>query len=139
MLDGLHTGVKELSLFPVLCGSGVTCLGSLMLMDNIINLLPNPEQGNYHKATTADGKVEEFVVSPGGVPSAFVWKTVSDQYGKYSFVKVLSGEITSDTTLVNARTGETEKLGRLYAMCGKKSSEVKILACGDIGAFGMMD
>ena len=139
MINGLHQGVAELSLFPVLCGSGVTCLGSLMLMDHIISLLPNPEQGNYHKATTADGKTEEFVVSAGGVPAAFVWKTVSDQYGKYSFIKVLSGEITSDTTLVNARTGETEKLGRLYTMCGKRNTEVKVLACGDIGAIGKMD
>ena len=139
MIKGMHQGVKDLSLFPVLCGSGMTCLGSLMLMDHVIDLLPNPIEGNYHKATTADGSVEEFIVSPGGVPSAFVWKTVSDQYGKYSFVKVLSGEITSDTTLVNARTGETEKLGRLYAMCGKKASEVKALTCGDIGAIGKMD
>ena len=139
MINGMHAGVKELSLFPVLCGSGVTCLGSLMLMDQIINLLPNPEQGNYHKATTADGKTEEFVVSAGGVPSAFVWKTVSDQFGKYSFVKVLSGEITPDTTLVNSRTGEIEKLGRMYTMCGKKATEIKILSCGDIGAFGKMD
>ena len=139
MIKGLHQGVEDLSLFPVLCGSGMTCLGSLMLMDHIISLLPNPEQGNYHKATSADGKVEEFVVSAGGVPSAFVFKTVSDQYGKYSFVKVLSGTITSDTTLVNARTGETEKLGRMYAMCGKKSTEVKELTCGDIGAIGKMD
>ena len=139
MINGLHQGVAELSLVPVLCGSGVTCLGSLMLMDHIISLLPNPEQGNYHKATTADGKTEEFVVSPGGVPAAFVWKTVSDQYGKYSYIKVLSSEITSDTTLVNSRTGETEKLGRLYTMCGKRNTEVKVLACGDIGAIGKMD
>ena len=139
MLDGLHKGVKELSLFPVLCGSGVTCLGSLMLMDHIIDLLPNPAEGNYHKATDADGETEEFVVSPGGVPSAFVWKTVSDQYGKYSYIKVLSGEITPDTVLVNARTGDTEKLGRLYTMCGKKATEVKVLGCGDIGAIGKMD
>ena len=139
MIKGMHTGVKELSLFPVLCGSGVTCLGSLMLMDQIINLLPNPEEGNYHKATNADGETEEFVVSAGGVPSAFVWKTISDQFGKYSFVKVLSGEITSDTTLVNSRTGATEKLGRMYIMCGKNATEVKVLSCGDIGAFGKMD
>ena len=139
MIKGMHQGVKDLSLFPVLCGSGVTCLGSLMLMDQIIDLLPNPVEGNYHKATQADGTTEEFVVSPGGVPSAFVWKTVSDQYGKYSFIKVLSGTINSDTTLVNARTGETEKLGRLYAMCGKKATEVKELSCGDIGAIGKMD
>ena len=139
MMTGLHRGVSDLSLFPVLCGSGVTCLGSLMLMDHIIELLPNPVEGNYHKATTTDGKVEEFVVSPGGVPSAFVWKTVSDQFGKFSYVKVLSGEINADTTLVNSRTGETEKLGRLYTMCGKKNTEVKALTCGDIGAIGKMD
>ena len=139
MIKGLHQGVKDLSLFPVLCGSGLDCLGSLMLMDHIIDLLPNPVEGNYHKATAADGTTEEFVVSPGGVPSAFVFKTVADQYGKYSYIKVLSGDITSDTTLVNARTGETEKLGRLYAMCGKKATEVKTLTCGDIGAIGKMD
>ena len=139
MIHGMHQGVLDHTMYPVLCGSATTCLGSLMLMDYIADLLPNPVEGNYHKATNADGTVEEFVVSPGGVPSAFVWKTVSDQFGKYSYVKVLSGEITSDTTLVNARTGETEKLGRLYAVCGKKYSEVKVLSCGDIGCIGKMD
>ncbi|MBQ8768324.1 MAG: elongation factor G [Oscillospiraceae bacterium] len=139
MIKGLHDGVIDRTLYPVLCGSAMTCLGSLMLMDQIIDLFPNPIEGNYHKATLADGTTEEFVVSPGGVPSAFVWKTVSDQFGKYSFIKVLSGEITSDTTLVNSRTGETEKLGRLYTMCGKKNAEVKTLSCGDIGAIGKMD
>ncbi len=139
MIKGLHKGVMERSMFPVFCGSGVNCLGSLMLMDHIVDLLPNPVEGNYHKATTADGKTEEFVVSPGGVPSAYVFKTVSDQYGKYTYIKVLSGDITSDTTLVNARTGETEKLGRLYTMCGKKATEVKSLSCGDIGAIGKME
>ncbi len=139
MIKGMHTGVLQQSLVPVLCGSGISCLGSLMLMEHIIDLLPNPVEGNYHKATLADGTTKEFVVSPGGVPSAYVFKTVSDQYGKFSFIKVLSGTITQDTTLVNARTGETEKLGRLYTMCGKKSTEIKELSCGDIGAIGKME
>ena len=139
MITGLRQGVRDLSLFPVLCGSAVNCMGSLMLMDYIVDLLPNPMEGNYHKATRQDGESEEFVVSPGGVPTAFVFKTVSDQYGKYSFVKVLSGELTSDMALVNARTGETEKLGRLYEMRGKKATETKTLSCGDIGAIGKMD
>ena len=139
MIQGLRQGVRELSLFPVLCGSAVNCMGSLMLMDNIVDLLPNPMEGNYHKATRQDGETEEFVVSPGGVPTAFVFKTVSDQYGKYSFVKVLSGEIKPDMALVNARTGSTEKLGRLYTMRGKKTTEVKELGCGDIGVIAKMD
>ena len=139
MIQGLRAGVKDLSLFPVVCGSAVSGLGTRMLLDIIVELLPSPEQGNYHKATLADGSTEEFVVSAGGVPAAFVFKTLSDQYGKYSFVKVLSGSITPDMALVNARTGETEKLGRLYTMRGKKATEVKELVCGDIGAIGKME
>ena len=139
MIQGLRQGVRELSLFPVLCGSAINTMGSLMLMDYIAELLPTPMEGNYHKATRPDGETEEFVVSPGGVPTAFVFKTVADQYGKYSFIKVLSGVITSDLTLVNARTGANEKLGRLYQMRGKKAEEVKELGCGDIGAIGKMD
>ena len=139
MIQGLRQGVRELSLFPVLCGSAVNTMGTLMLMVYIVDLLPNPMEGNYHKATKQDGETEEFVVSPGGVPTAFVFKTVADQYGKYSFIKVLSGEITSDLTLVNARTGASEKLGRLYTMKGKKAEEVKVLSCGDIGAIGKME
>jgi len=121
MVKGLKQGVAELSVVPVLCGSATTCLGTLTLLDNVIGLLPAPEADETAAA------------------SAFVWKTVSDQFGKYSFVKVLSGEITADTVLVNARTGDTEKLGRLYTMCGKKNTEVKVLSCGDIGAIGKMD
>ncbi len=139
MIQGLRQGVRELSLFPVLCGSAVNCMGSLMLLDDIVDLLPNPMEGNYHKATRQDGETEPFVVSPGGVPTAFVFKTVSDQYGKYSFVKVLSGTLTPDLPMVNARTGASEKLGRLYTMRGKKATEVKELSCGDIGAIGKMD
>ena len=139
MIQGLRQGVRELSLFPVLCGSAINTMGSLMLMDYIAELLPTPMEGNYHKATRPDGESEEFVVSPGGVPTAFVFKTVSDQYGKYSYVKVLSGVLTSDLSLVNSRTGNTEKLGRLYQMRGKKAEEVKELGCGDIGAIGKME
>jgi len=139
MIQGLRQGVRELSLFPVLCGSAINCLGSLMLMDNIVDLLPNPMEGNYHKASNAAGESEEFVVSPGGVPAAFVFKTISDQYGKYSLVKVLSGSIAPDMTMINARTGEKVKVGRLYMIRGKKNSEVKELVCGDIGAIGKMD
>lgn len=138
-IQGLRQGVRELSLFPVLCGSAVNTMGSLMLMDYIVDLLPNPAEGNLRKGTAPDGAKEEFAVSPGGVPCAFVFKTVSDQYGKYSFIKVLSGNITSDLPLVNARTGSTEKLGRLYVMRGKKAEEVKELSCGDIGAIGKME
>ena len=139
MIQGLHTGVKELSIFPVVCGSALSGLGTQMLLDNIVNLLPNPLEGPAEMGEDDHGEMVEFAVSPGAVPVAFVWKTVSDQYGKYSYVKVVSGTIEADMPMVNARTGNPEKLGRLYLVKGKKTEEVKKLSCGDIGAIGKMD
>ncbi|MDE6281895.1 MAG: GTP-binding protein, partial [Oscillospiraceae bacterium] len=131
---GVAIGVRDGSLVPVLCGSAVSGLGSAMLLDNVIALAPNPVEGRPLSAE--DGEV---AVDPNGAPAAFVFKTVADQYGKFSFVKVISGSLTSDMTLVNASSGANEKLGRLYTMRGKKSEEVKELVCGDIGAIGKMD
>lgn len=139
MIQGLHTGVKDLSIFPVVCGSALSGLGTQMLLDNIVNLLPNPLEGRYEVGEDSHGETIEFALSPGAVPAAFVFKTISDQYGKYSYVKVVSGALTPDLSLVNSRTGSAEKLGRLYIMKGKKAEEVKELGCGDIGAIGKMD
>ena len=139
MVQGLRQGVKDLSLFPVVCGSALQGLGTRMLLDTIVDLLPNPLEGNPHSVVNSDGESESFVVSPGALPAAFVFKTVSDQYGKFSLVKVLSGSIKPDMPMVNARTSEAEKLGRLYIMKGKATEEVKELGCGDIGAIGKMD
>ena len=139
MIQGLRQGVKDLSLFPVVCGSAVSGLGTRMLLDIIVELLPSPLEGRPLMGENADGEVDEFVPFPGALPAALVWKTVSDQYGKYSFVKVISGNLKPDMQLVNSRTGATEKLGRLYVMKGKKAEEVKELECGDIGAIGKME
>ena len=139
MIQGLRQGVKDLSLFPVVCGSAVSGLGTRMLLDIIVELLPSPLEGRPLMGENADGEVDEFVPFPGALPAALVWKTVSDQYGKYSFVKVISGNLKPDMQLVNSRTGATEKLGRLYTMKGKKAEETKEICCGDIGAIGKME
>ena len=139
MVQGLRQGVRDLSLFPVVCGSAVQGLGTLMLLDTIVDLVPNPLEGSPEVVENADGELEEYVLSDRAYPCAYVFKTTSDQYGKYSYVKVLSGSITPDMPMVNARTGETMKLGRLYVVKGKKTEEVKELVCGDIGAVAKMD
>ncbi len=139
MLQGLRQGVKELSLFPVVCGSALSGLGTRMLLDAIVEMLPTPLEGRPLMAENAEGQVDAFVSAPGALPAAYVFKTVSDQYGKYSYIKVLSGSIKPDMPMVNARTNEAEKLGRLYVIKGKKAEEVKELGCGDIGAVSKMD
>ncbi len=139
MLTGLKAGVKDLSLVPVLCGSAVTGLGNKQLLNAIVNLLPSPVEGPLLTAEKSNGDLEDFIISPEALPTAYVFKTSSDQYGKYSYVKVLSGHLTGDTQMVDATTGQQEKLGRLYSIMGKKVTEIKELGCGDIGAIGKMD
>ena len=138
MIQGLRVGVRNRSIVPVLCGSALDGLGSQHLLDTIIELLPSPGEGRPETGINAKDEPEEFAISPGAVPCAFVFKTMSDQYGKYSFFKALSGTIKSDMPLVNPRTGETEKMGRLYTMRGKKAEETKEVVCGDIGAVAKM-
>ncbi|MDR0862443.1 MAG: elongation factor G [Oscillospiraceae bacterium] len=129
-IRGLKTGVRELTLFPVFCGCALNGLGTLLMMDALVNLFPSPAEGVPE--TTEDGA--EIVSDPSGTTVALVYKTLSDQYGKFSLFKVLSGKVTADMSLTNARSGAVEKMGHIYKMQGKKSVEVKELVCGDLGA-----
>ncbi len=140
ILNGLKVGMREGTIAPVLCGSAFTGLGTEMLLETIVDLVPSPVEMGAESATDESGEEEiEVKCDPNGPTAAIVFKTISDQYGKYSLVKVVSGKITSDMSLYNTTTGKTEKLGRLYTIRGKKTEEVKEIACGDIGAIAKMD
>ncbi|MCL1835349.1 MAG: elongation factor G [Oscillospiraceae bacterium] len=129
MIAGLKTGVKDRSLFPVFCGCALTGLGTAQLLDAVMSIFPSPADFGDH---TADGA--EIASNPDGNACAVVYKTLSDQYGKFSIFKVLSGKVAADMQLTNTRTGTTEKMGHIYKMQGKKSIEVSEIICGDIGA-----
>ncbi len=133
IIAGINQGVKDLSLVPVFCGSAMTGLGTEALIHGIVDFAPNPSEGYPQDAVNENGEEVKINCAPDETPVAFVFKTVSDQYGKQSYFKVISGDITADLALENARTGDTEKLGHIYTVKGKKTTEVKQLCCGDIG------
>ena len=137
--EGLLGGLKEGSIAPVFGGSAFTGLGTEALLHGIVSIGPYPTNTDPMTGVNADGDPIEVAVNKDGDTVAYVFKTVSDQYGKYSYVKVLRGVLRPDMTLINGTTGASEKIGRLYAMCGKKTSELKELNAGDIGAIAKMD
>ncbi len=140
IIDGLKIGVRTGVVAPVVCGSALTGLGTEMLLQTVIDLVPSPTETTPEIATDESGENEvEVPRDPNGPTAAVVFKTISDQYGKYSLVKVVSGKITPDMSLYSSGTGRSEKLGRLYTLRGKKNEEVKEIACGDIGAVAKMD
>ena len=118
---GIRTGVREGSICPVFCGCALTGIGSMTLLQGLVDYAPSPLDGHDK-------------IDPAGKPSALVFKTVSDQYGKFSFFKAMSGTITPDLTLENPRSEQREKLGHIYSVKGKKNTEVTEVVCGDIGA-----
>jgi elongation factor G len=121
MSNALGEGLRDCSICPVFCGSAYTSLGISLLLDAVVSYFPYPNEGG----TTVDEKAPS---------AAIIYKTVSDQYGKFSLFKVVSGKITNEMTLINPRTGTSEKIGHIYNMQGKKNIEVNEISCGDLGA-----
>ena len=77
----------------------------------------------------------EFKCDEAEPTAVYVYKTVADPFvGKLSYVRVLSGKLTASSTLVNARTGETERLGKLLTVRGKKQTDAEMIPAGDMGA-----
>ena len=124
-IEGLRIGLRERSVVPVFASAAMSNIGTEALLQGIVDYVSNPAE--------MDG------IAPAGTTVGFVFKTISDQFGKYSFVKIMQGKITADMSLRDVRTSSTDKLGRLYTVCGKKTTEVKEACCGDIVAVGKMD
>ena len=133
IITGINRGVKDLSLVPVFCGSAMTGLGTEALIHGLVDFAPDPTEGYPQEAVNENGEEVTINCAPEETPVMYIFKTVSDQYGKQSFFKVISGNVTPDLTLENSRSGDLEKLGHIYTVKGKKTTEVKVLNCGDIG------
>ena len=133
LIAGLRQGVLERAVIPVFCGTAATGIGTVATLKGICDYMPSPDQGEVEVCEEGDDLVE-IPCNPNGTPCAFVFKTTADQYGRFSYFKVVAGSVKQDMTLLNHRMDATEKIGHLYSICGKKATEVKEVTCGDIGA-----
>ena len=69
-------------------------------MQTLVDLVPVATDMPAVPAEDDDGNAIEVAYDPNGTAAALVFKTISDQYGKYSVVKVVRGKIKSDMSLV---------------------------------------
>ena len=114
----------------VVCTSATELAGIDMLLKEIELLLPSPNEVYPSEAYTATKDVVEVECDVNAPLSAFVFKTVADPFvGKMSFIRVMSGKLTSNCDVMNSTTGSTEKIGKLYSLCGKKQTIIDI-SCG---------
>ena len=135
IVNGLAKGCRSGAITPVFCGSAVNQQGLDMLLYNLKVLLPSPADAPAVLAEDAAGEPVEVACDEAGPLAAYVFKTVADPFvGKLSYVKVVSGTLKSDSALVNARTGEAERMGKLLYVKGKKQADTTVIGAGDIGA-----
>lgn len=134
LTEGVRLGVKTGAIIPVLCGTAATMEATDMLLKYMKKLLPSAQRAGSMLAETADGE-EMIECTPDGPAAALVFKTVADPFvGKLSYIKVVRGVIKADSSIVNSRTGEPEKLGKMLFLRGKKQIDATEISAGDIGA-----
>ena len=135
VIVGVSKGVKSGTITPVFCGDALLMRGMEQFMDGLCWLAPSAGDKAGELGTDVDGNPVELSVNEDGAAAAIVFKTVADPFiGKLSYVKVVSGKISTDSQLVNMRTGNTERVGKTVMLVGKKQVDVKYIGAGDIGA-----
>jgi elongation factor G len=132
-LRGATIGMK---VFPVMCGSAFKNKGVQTLLDAVVDFLPSPiDLPPVVGIDPADPEVVLTRETSDDAPfSALGFKLINDQYGKLGFIRVYSGVLKTGDTVLNPRTGKTERVGRLVKMHANKREDITEIYAGDICA-----
>ncbi|MEG0692020.1 MAG: elongation factor G, partial [Oscillospiraceae bacterium] len=140
LINGIHNGVRAGSITPVYCGSSATFEGIDLLRSGIEALLPSAAEASSEEGENDKGEQVKVACDASKPLVAYVFKTVADPFvGKLSYIKVISGKLTSGTEVINMTTKRTEKVGKTIYLRGKKQEDAEFLTAGDIGAVAKME
>ncbi|MEA4874716.1 elongation factor G [Anaerorhabdus sp.] len=132
---GLRIGVRNGDIRPVYCGSAINQTGIERLMDLITEYFPSYAEIGHIHAYNEKGEVIDLETNEQEAMSAMVFKTIVDPFvGKISFIKVMTGVLSSDSQVINAQKEETEKIAQIFVIKGKYQVAIGKLFTGDIGA-----
>ena len=132
----IRKGTRELAFFPTYCGSAFKNKGVQLLLDAVIDYLPNPTEVKPQPEVDLEGhETGEFaVVDPDRPLRALAFKIMDDRYGALTFTRIYSGKIEKGMTVLNTATGKTDRVGRLVEMHADSREEISVAQAGDIVA-----
>lgn len=134
LISGLRQGIAAGLIVPVMIGATTSQIGTSDVLDAIVDFLPSPEDVGPVVAMSEDGETSLPPKNDGPL-AALVFKTAADLFvGKLSYFRVYSGNLASDSQLINANTSGAERIGQVFVINGKEQEAVTDLATGDIGA-----
>lgn len=131
----IRKGTRELAFFPTFCGSAYRNKGMQLVLDAVVDYLPNPTEVQPQDLTdpeTGESTGQVATVSVDEPFRALAFKIMDDRFGALTFIRVYSGRIKKGDTILNSATGKTERVGRMVEMHANDRNELESAQAGDI-------
>ena len=129
MEKGIHLGILNREMFPVLCGAAKKGVGVTRLCEFLINACPSPADTPAVKAMNGT----EFHNSNDDPAALFIFKVTTEQnLGDVAWMRVYGGQVAEGQDFVNPRSGNKERISQLLAFEGKNRERVEKVNAGDI-------
>ena len=132
----LRAAVMDMSIIPMICGSAFKNKGVQFLLDAVCRYLPSPIDKEAIVGINPDTEKEEKRKPSVKDPfSALAFKIATDPYvGRLAFFRVYSGHLDAGSYVLNNRSGNKERISRIYQMHANKQNAIDFIEAGDIGA-----
>jgi elongation factor G len=136
ILDALRKAVVDMKIVPMLCGSSFKNKGVQTMLDLVMELLPSPMDKESIFGTNPDTGVEVSRKPSYDEPfSALAFKIATDPFvGRLAFMRAYSGKLDAGSYVLNTRSGNKERISRIFQMHANKQNPIDSLGAGDIGA-----
>ena len=130
----VREGTRKLDFFPTYCGSAFKDKGVQLVLDAVVDYLPDPTEVDPQPLTDEAGEPtgEVATVSPDEPLRMLAFKIMDDRFGALTFVRVYSGLLKKGDTILNSFTGKTERIGRMVEMHANDRNELDSAQAGDI-------
>jgi elongation factor G len=134
--EALRKATQDMSIIPMICGSAFKNKGVQFLLDAVCRYLPSPLDKEAIIGT--DPKTELEIARKPSVSepfSALAFKIATDPYvGRLAFFRVYSGKLDAGSYILNNRSGNKERISRIFQMHADKQNSIPLIEAGDIGA-----
>ena len=132
----IRKGTIGLDFFPTYCGSAFKNKGIQLILNAVVDFLPNPTEVEPQPETDIEGNEtgEKALVDPDYPLRALAFKIMDDRYGALTFLRLYSGRLGKGSTVLNTAAGKTERIGRIVEMHADSRKELSSAQAGDIVA-----
>jgi elongation factor G len=132
----IRKGTRDMAFFPTYCGSSFKNKGVQLVLDAVVDYLPDPTEVKPQPEVDLEGhETGEFaIVDPSRPLRALAFKIMDDRFGALTFTRLYSGTLSKGDTVLNTATGKTERIGRLVEMHANSREEIDSAQAGDIVA-----